>query len=164
MPDIASVLKEEIVRLARKEVRNQLKESAKNAGGSKGEITALKREIAAVKRELAQVQKAQGKTPKAAAPAAKVGKKAKVAKASKAPKAASASSTSRRFSPAGVRKHREKLGFSAADYAKLVGVSSLTIYNWEHGKSRPREAQLESLAAVRDFGKREALAKIGKGE
>jgi transcriptional regulator with XRE-family HTH domain len=49
---------------------------------------------------------------------------------------------------------------SAADYGKLVGVSGLTVYHWEHGKSRPRKAQLASLAAVRGIGKREAMAKL----
>jgi DNA-binding transcriptional regulator YiaG len=39
-------------------------------------------------------------------------------------------------------------------------VSPLTIYNWEHGKSRPRKAQLASLAALRKIGKREAKAEL----
>jgi len=49
---------------------------------------------------------------------------------------------------------------SAADYGKLVGVSGLTVYHWEHGKSRPRKAQLAGLVAVRGIGKREAVAKL----
>jgi len=49
---------------------------------------------------------------------------------------------------------------SAADYAKLVGVARLTVYNWEKGKSRPRQAQLEALAGVRGLGKREAIARL----
>ncbi len=49
---------------------------------------------------------------------------------------------------------------SAADYARLVGVSQLTIYNWEQGKSRPRKEQLASLIALRGIGKREAVAKL----
>ena len=38
----------------------------------------------------------------------------------------------------------------------LVSVSALTIYNWEHGRSRPRSAQLEAWGAIRNLGKREA--------
>ena len=49
---------------------------------------------------------------------------------------------------------------SAADYAALVGVSALTIYNWEHGRSRPRAAQLEAWGAIRNLGKREALRSL----
>jgi transcriptional regulator with XRE-family HTH domain len=59
-----------------------------------------------------------------------------------------------------VRAQRERLGLSAADYAKLVGVSSLTIYNWEHGKTRPRAEQLAALVALRGIGKREALHRL----
>ncbi len=44
-----------------------------------------------------------------------------------------------RFSAEWVVAHLERIGFSQKDYAKLVGVSSLTIYNWESGKSRPRK-------------------------
>jgi DNA-binding transcriptional regulator YiaG len=71
-----------------------------------------------------------------------------------------------RFSGRSVKAQRTRLGLSAADYGKLVGVSGLTVYNWEHGKSRPRQAQLAALVAVRGIGKREALAKLAelKGE
>jgi DNA-binding transcriptional regulator YiaG len=60
-----------------------------------------------------------------------------------------------------VAKHREKLDLSAADYAALVGVSALTIYSWEHGKTRLRSAQLEAWRAIRNLGKREAWRKLG---
>ena len=61
-----------------------------------------------------------------------------------------------RFSPRWVRSHRERIGFSQADYAMLVGVSPMTIHNWERGKTKPRKEQLAALAAVRKLGKREA--------
>ena len=76
---------------------------------------------------------------------------------SKAPKA---STEGRRFSSRGLRAHREKLDLSAAEYAGLVGVSAQSIYNWEHGKSKPGDEQLGSLVAVRDLGKREALKRL----
>jgi transcriptional regulator with XRE-family HTH domain len=59
-----------------------------------------------------------------------------------------------------VKAQRQRAGLSAAAYAKLVGVSSLTIYNWEHNKSRPRKEQYASLIALRGLGKREAQAKL----
>jgi DNA-binding transcriptional regulator YiaG len=67
-----------------------------------------------------------------------------------------------RFSARSVKAQRNRLGLSAADYGKLVGVSGLTIYNWEHDKSRPRQAQLAALVAVRGIGKREALLKLAE--
>ena len=41
-----------------------------------------------------------------------------------------------------------------------MGVSALTVYNWEHQKSRPQKAQLAALVAIRGIGKREALARL----
>ena len=61
-----------------------------------------------------------------------------------------------------MKAQRSRLGLSAADYGKLVGVSGLTIYNWEHGKARPRKAQLAALVTVRGVGKREALLKLAE--
>ena len=66
----------------------------------------------------------------------------------------------KRFSPRGLKTHREKLGLSAADYAMLVGVTGQTVYNWEQGKSKPRDEQLASLVAVRDLGQREAWKRL----
>ena len=65
-----------------------------------------------------------------------------------------------RFSARSVKAQRNRLGLSAADYGKLVGVSGLTVYNWEHGTSRPRKAQLAALVAVRGIGKKEAWKQL----
>jgi DNA-binding transcriptional regulator YiaG len=65
-----------------------------------------------------------------------------------------------RFSARSVRAQRKRLGLSAGVFGKLVGVSGLTIYHWEHGKSRPRGANLAALVAIRELGKREAAKKL----
>ncbi|MEM7306662.1 MAG: helix-turn-helix domain-containing protein [Planctomycetota bacterium] len=65
------------------------------------------------------------------------------------------------FSPEAVFAERERLELSAADYGELVGVSMLTIYNWEKGKSFPREALLEKWLQVKGIGKREAWKRLG---
>ena len=62
--------------------------------------------------------------------------------------------------PGWVKTHRDKLGLSAADYGKLVGVSGLTIYNWEKGESSPREKQLLAWGEIRGLGKREAVKRL----
>ncbi len=55
---------------------------------------------------------------------------------------------------------RERLGLSADDFGKLLGVSAQSIYNWEHEKARPRAEQLSKVAALRGIGKREAKARL----
>ena len=69
--------------------------------------------------------------------------------------------TRQRFSPEKLAAHRAKLELSAADYGELMGVSALTIYNWEKGKTRPRATQIDSWMGIRDMGKREAWKRLG---
>jgi len=142
MPNIATVLKEEIRRLARKEAKSQVAALKKASAHQRKDIAALKRQVAAQERANAKLAKTVSNG-HAAAPAT------------------SSTGTTPRFSPTWLQAHRAKLGLSAADYARLVGVSGLTIYNWEKGQNKPRAAQLEKLAEVRGLGKREAIARIG---
>ena len=65
-----------------------------------------------------------------------------------------------RFSPKSVRTHRTRIGFSAGEYGKLLGVSAQTVYQWERGKSRPRKPQLAALAKLRTIGKKEARERL----
>jgi len=65
-----------------------------------------------------------------------------------------------RFRVGGFASLRKKLGLSAAEMGKLVGVSAQSVYHWETGKSRPRASQLASIAAVRKLGKREVAARL----
>jgi len=141
MPNIAAVLKEEICRLAKKEVKAQVGKTQKASAQYRRDIANLKRQLGQQEREIKLLKKQQGQTPKEEEPFESV-----------------------RFSARSVKAQRSRLGLSAADYGKLVGVSGLTIYNWEHEKSRPRKAQLAALVAVRNIGKREALMKLAELE
>ena len=141
MANLAATLKEEIQRLARKEIKSQ-------TGTTKQAVAQYRREIAKLKRQLReqekkinflerQEQKRLGKPQAAEEPAEDV-----------------------RFSARSVKAQRSRLGLSARAYGELVGVSEMTIYNWERGTTRPQKAQLASLVAVRGIGKREALVKL----
>ena len=141
MTTLATVLKDEIRRLARKEIRAQ-------TGGTSRAVAQYRREIARLKRQQREQERKiaflEGQTRKSL---------------TSQPSASDANGDSR-FSARSVRAQRRRSGLSAADYAKLVGVSPLTIYNWEHNKSRPRQGQFAALIALRGLGKREALAKL----
>jgi len=142
MPNLAATLKEEIQRLARKEIKAQ-------TGSTKQAVAKYRSEIAQLKRQLRDQEK------KIAFLAGREQKRLQEPPPSEEP------TEGVRFSARSVKAQRERLDFSAADYAKIVGVAPLTIYNWEHGRSRPRKEQLAALVAVRGIGKREALAKLG---
>lgn len=159
MANLASALKEEISRLARKEVRQQTAGTAKTAAQCERDIAALKRQIDELQRKLSSLR-AQD------APGPAVSKKAtskKAATKKQAAKTASSSGTQSsrsRFSAKGLKANRVRLGLSADNYGKLVGVSGLSIYNWEQGKARPRESSIAALMAIRGIGKREAAKRL----
>ena len=144
MPNIANVLKEEIRRLAKKEVKAEVGATKQAVAKYRGEIARLKREMARQDRQIKRLQKQSQQESEAPAEEEPL--------------------ESVRFSARSVKAQRTRLGLSAADYGKLVGVSPLTIYNWEKGVSRPRKAQLAALVAVRGIGKKEALAKLAELE
>lgn len=143
MPNLAATLKEEIRRLAKKEVKAQ-------TNSTKQAVAHYRREIAQLKRQLREQDKK----------IARLGAQARGAAAQEGVGADEEDAEGMRFSPQWVKSQRKRLGLSAADYAKLVGVSPLSVYNWEHGKNRPRKAQLAALASVRGIGKREAKARL----
>jgi DNA-binding transcriptional regulator YiaG len=142
MPNLATVIKKEITRLARREVRKEMATLKRQSSRYRSDIASLKRQLAAAERRIAVLTKRQQKSA-AAAPVAKPPKL-----------------EGKRFSAKGLKSHRAKLGLSAADYAAIVGCSALSIYHWESGKSRPREAQLARLLEVRDLGVREAAMRL----
>lgn len=139
MPNIASTLKEEISRLARKELRANTDSLKKAVSTYRSEIAALKGRMQTLERQLA--------------------------KGSKQPRAESAQEPeeegqSLRFRPDGLKKHRQRLGLTAVDVAKILGCSTLSVYNWESGKTRPRAKQLQAIAQLRTMGKKEAAKRL----
>ena len=163
MATLVNVLKEEIVRLARKEIRKHAAEAAKLTTQVERDVTALKRQVQDLQRKLSAPQTQDG--PKQTT-SKKTGSKKTAAK-SRTGKAAGAASTptaqqSARtpFSSAGLKASRERLGLSADNYGKLIGVSGLSIYNWESGKARPRESNIAALMTIKGIGKREAAKRL----
>ncbi len=140
MPNIAKVLKDEITRLARKESRAALEKVKGVAAQHQRDIGTLKEQVAALKRQVVALEK-------------------QVRKAAVAPQAPAASRQTR-FVPKGLVSTRKRLGLSAADLAKMLGVSAQTIYNWERGVTKPRPEQVEKLASLRGVGKRQLRATV----
>ena len=139
MANIASLLKTEIVRLARKEVRKEVQALRKASATHRREIAALKRANAALERRAKQLA---GRAPAA-------GKAEQEEPQSK-----------NRFSAKGLRSMRTRLGLSADQLAKLLGVSMQSVYNWERKVAVPRASQIASIAGLRTVGKKEALQRL----
>ena len=134
------LLKEEIRRLAKKEVKAEVTATKQAVAKQRSEIASLKRTVNQQEREIKRLQK-------------------KVQQQSQAT-VEEEPLENVRFSARSVKSQRTRLGLSASDYGKLIGVAGITVYSWEKGNSRPRPAQLEALVAVRGIGKREAVARL----
>lgn len=143
MPNIASVLREEILRLSRKETRSQTTATKKAASQHRRDIAALKRQVAELQRQVILLLRRASKGDPSTLNAKDANGSAKL-----------------RFAAKGLRSHRARLGLSASDFGKLLGASEQSVYAWETGKTVPRREQVAKIAAVRAMGKREAMQRV----
>ncbi len=140
MANLATALKAEISRIARKEIRTEVEPLKKAVSNYRGEIAALKRRAAELEQQLKKAQKA---SPKAAAPEGDEEGGRKI-----------------RFSAKGLAAQRKRLGLSAEEVGLLVGSSGQSVYNWESGSARPRQNHLAAIAMLKTLGKKSATAKL----
>ena len=140
MPNIAVTFRQEIIRLARKEIRRETQVLRKASAQYRRVIAELKRETKRLRSDVLRFALQASRNPAA--------------------QALEADSGNVRFSAKSVIAQRKRLGLSATDYGKLVGVTAQTIFNWEHGTSRPRQTQIRALGSVRVMGRREATDRL----
>jgi DNA-binding XRE family transcriptional regulator len=142
MPNIGTLLRQEITRLSRKEARGEVESTRKASTNFRKDIAELKRKVTALERQVAMLGRRaldRGAVPSPAAEGRRL-----------------------RYSAKGLHSQRNRLGLSAADYGKLLGVSAQSIYNWEQGQAIPRGELLAKLASLRDIGKREVRARLAE--
>jgi DNA-binding transcriptional regulator YiaG len=142
MPNIGTLLKEEIARISRKQLRSETEALRKSSAQYRSQIADLKRRMQALEQQLKRV----GKVATRAAPAQDEGE----------------ARSQIRYSAKSLASQRRRLGLSAAALAKLLGVSALSVYKWESGNTRPRARQIEAIAALRHMGRREAAQRLAE--
>lgn len=142
MVNIASLLKSEISRIARKEIKSQIDALNKTARGQRQDIVALKRRVQELERQLLRADKALNRLQPRPSPKSETTER------------------SERFSAKGLASLRRRLGLSAAEFGRLVGASGLSIYKWEQGKAKPRARFMAALVEVRGIGKKEAARRL----
>ena len=140
MPNLASVLKSEISRLARRET-NSLVEPLR------AQVVKLRKEVSSLKKQLADMERASKRAEQASPVVDAVQKVDEDGK-------------QRRFSAGRLKSFRDKSGLSAPDLALLLGVSAQSIYNWESGAVRPSDETIVALARLKESGKRNLRAAL----
>ena len=141
MPNYTQVLNEEIMRLARKEVRAVFGPLSERVVAQKKAISALKKQIADVAAKLDRLEKDLGFEELIDASSVT---EEEVAQA--------------RITPKYITNMRKKLDLSKKQVADLLGVNQNSLYLWESGKAKPRSAAKAKLIALRKMGKREVKA------
>ena len=129
--------------------KGALRVTRKPIAALRGDVADLKRQMAELKRLLRAAQKGVPlRAAKVAAPETDVKKPL-------------------RIRPTGpmVRKLRKRLGLTQSEFAKLAGVSNLTVSKWETapGRIMLRQRTLAAFASVRGMGK-QAAKKMLAGE
>ena len=138
MPNIATALRDEIKRLSRQQSRSQIDSTKKATAVHRRDIALLKRQFILLERQVKSLMRRSPNTSSASqtnAPDLKV-----------------------RFVAKGLRSQRDRLGLSAENLGKVLGVSAQSVYNWESGKARPRQDQIARLSHLRKVGKRQVMA------
>jgi len=144
MPNIGSLLKQEIRRLARSEIRSA-------TAGLRKDNARLKRDVAGHKRRLAALERDNRRLVEAAN-----------ARLKKAPTAAAEEVEKARFGSRAVRALRNRLKLSQSDFARLLGVSTSAVFQWESADGpltfKPRTKA--ALVGARKLGVREARRRL----
>ena len=136
MAKMEEVLRAEIARLAKKELRTV--------------IDPLSRDVRTLKRTVSRLAKVISRLERAAnLKADRLTVEREDLKASKEEVKAS------RISGRVIRNLRKKLGISQQKLAVLVGVSPGAVALWEQGHTRPRGTNKEALVALRKLGRRD---------
>jgi len=144
MPNLAQTLKQEIARIARKEVREDVTALRKAASTYRSEIAALKRSVKDLQVQLRATQRASTRGAPVQAQenvSSRPGRKAT-------------------FNAERLKAKRQALGLSQAQMAALLGISTLSQWKWESGQVTPRASKLARYFEVMTMGKREAAKQL----
>jgi len=136
MGKLEGMIKSEIVRLAKREMRKISVPLGKDVRSLKSTVSQLRRTVSALERFAAQRQKelAKEKVPLEAAP-----EEVEIS----------------RFSPRLIRSLRKHLGITQKELAILTGVTVGAVHQWESGMFKPGEKKKGMLVALRKLGRRD---------
>ena len=136
MGKIEGIIKSEIMRLAKREIRKISVPLGRDVRSLKSAVSQLRRAVLTLQRIKAIQQKEleKGKKPLEAAP-----EEVKVS----------------RFSPRLIRSLRGHLGITQKELAILTGVTVGAIHQWESGQFKPSMKKKAVMVAIRKLGRRE---------
>ena len=136
MGKLDSIIKDEIIRLAKREMRTTFVPLRRDVRSLKSIASQLRKSVADLQRFVSQQERQAGPKPVAEVTPEDM-KKA-------------------RFSPRLIKNLRKHLGVSQREMAKLAGVTVGAVFQWEKGKFEPKDTKKKVLIGLRKLGRREA--------
>jgi DNA-binding transcriptional regulator YiaG len=135
MAKLESIIKSEIQRLAKHEVRSTFRPLRKEVWGMKLKLSNFIKNFTILDRLAKEISKTKSTEPKLEA----------------SPEEVKAS----RLSPERIANLRKKLGISQRELGVLVGATIGAVLSWEKGKFKPRGDKKSALVALRKVRKRD---------
>ncbi len=136
MAKFETIIKSEIVRLAKREVRKIAVPVSRDVRSLKSVVSQLRKSVSTLQRIAASQQKELDKTKK---PLEAAPEEVKVS----------------RFSPRLIRSLRRHLRISQKELALLTGVTIGAVHQWESGQFKPSMKKKAAIVALRKLGRRE---------
>jgi DNA-binding transcriptional regulator YiaG len=136
MGKLEGMIKSEIVRLAKREIRKIARPLSRDVRSMRSTVSQLRKTVFALQRLTAR-QESESRKEKVLLEAA--------------PEEVKKS----RFSPRLIHTLRKRLGITQKEMATLTGVTVGAIYQWEQGMFEPRGQKKGMLVALRKLGRRE---------
>tara|TARA_B100000315_G_C14218710_1_gene425443 strand:+ start:87 stop:527 length:441 start_codon:yes stop_codon:yes gene_type:complete len=140
MPDVGKVLRDEISRLAKKEVKQATDPLMKH-------IRDLQKTVREQRQRITTLEKGRAKkSEKTSVPKIVPGDGQEVV----------------RIPEGSIKKQRERLGLSQREMGLLLDVTALSVSNWERGEASPRGQNRDGFAALRKMGRRDVRERLEK--
>ena len=137
MGKVETIIKSEIVRLAKREMKQNFVPLSRQVRSLKATFSQLRKAVQSLQRQATRQEKMIG------------GKQLPLEASPEEMKKA-------RFSPRLIKSLRKRLGVSQKEMALLAGVTVGAIFQWEKGIFEPRGEKKKMLVALRKLRRREA--------
>ncbi len=136
MGKLEGIMKDEIIRLAKREMRMKFVPLRRDVRSLTITASQLRKSVLGLQRVVSQQERQMG--PKAV------------------PEVTPEDMKKARFSPRLIKSLRKHLGVSQREMAKLAGVTVGAVFQWEKGKFEPKDDKKKVLVGLRSLGRREA--------
>jgi len=133
MGKLEDIIKDEIIRLAKREMRARFAPLRRDVQSLKVMASQLRKSVASLQRVMSQQQRQISPKP--------------------LPEVTPEDLKTARFSPRLIKSIRKHLGVSMREMAKLTGVTVGAIFKWEKGNFEPKDDKKKTLVGLRKLGR-----------